>query len=137
MKKHGLFKILLLVLLVVIVLTYCIKGRGDAISYLGLGDVFLNFLQSFYYFFDTILFILIVGGFYGVLNKTGAYKKLLDKIVTKFKPKSKEFVFAIIILFALITALTGLTIPLLVSGYRRYHGKNNTGTAYRTDWMRA
>ena len=57
---------------------------------------------------------MIVGGFYGVLNKTGAYKKLLDKIVTKFKPKSKEFVFAIIILFALITALTGLTIPLLV-----------------------
>lgn len=114
MKKHGLFKILLIILLLLVVLSYFVPNRTSEIAYLGLGDVFVNGLQSFYYFFDTALFVLIIGGFYGVLNNTLAYKKLLNNIVTKVKPNSKKFVFATIIVFALLTSLTGLTMPLLV-----------------------
>lgn len=114
MKKHGLFKILLIILLLLVVLSYFVPNRTSEIAYLGLGDVFVNGLQSFYYFFDTALFVLIIGGFYGVLNNTLAYKKLLNNIVTKVKPNSKKFLFATIIVFALLTSLTGLTMPLLV-----------------------
>ena len=114
MKKHGLFKILLIMLFLIVVLSYFVKNRTSEIAYLGLGDVFVNGIQSFYYFFDTALFIFVIGGFYGVLNNTLAYKKLLNNIVTKVKPNSKKFVFITMIVFALLTSLTGLTMPLLV-----------------------
>lgn len=114
MKKKGLLKSLLILLLLIVVLSYIIPGRGGQVAYIGLFDVILNYLQSYYYFFDTAIFILIVGGFYGVLNKTGAYKKLIDNIVTKLKPNGKNFVIISIIVFALITALTGITVPLFI-----------------------
>ena len=102
MKKHGLLKILGILLLIVVILSYILVGRYGERTYIGLGDTLLNSLQSLYYFFDTALFILIVGGFYGVLSKTSAYKKLLDKIVTSVKPNSKKFLYVVIILFAII-----------------------------------
>lgn len=114
MKKNSLFKFLSITLLIVLVFTYCLKGRNDAYAYLGLGDLVLNYLQSFYYFFDTALFILVIGGFYGLLNKTGAYKKLLDSIVTKVKPNSKKFIFLVAIIFCVVEAFTGMTVSLLI-----------------------
>ena len=114
MKKHGLLKVLGILLLIVVILSYILVGRYGERSYIGLGDTLLNSLQSLYYFFDTALFILVVGGFYGVLSKTSAYKKLLDKIVTSVKPNSKRFLYAVIIVFAIVTSLTGMTLPLII-----------------------
>lgn len=114
MKKHGLFKILLIIIFLLVVLSYFVPNRTSEIAYLGLGDVFINGIQSFYYFFDTVVFVLVIGGFYGVLSNTLAYKKFLNNIVAKVKPQSKKFIFGTVIVFALITALTGLTMPLLV-----------------------
>lgn len=114
MKKHSLFKSILIMLALLVIVSYFAPDRSEAISYLGIGTVFLNSIQSFYYFWDTALFIFVVGGFYGVLNKTGAYKKLVDMVVSKFKPNSKKFVFVITALFALVSSLTGLTVSLLV-----------------------
>lgn len=113
-KKYGLFKVLTVMLLLVVVATYFIKGRQGEISYLALGDVFLNYLQSFYYFFDTALFILVVGGFYGFLNRIPAYKKLINTIVDKVSNNSKMFVIVMTIVFALLSSLTGLNIILLL-----------------------
>lgn len=114
MKKHGLFKIVGILLFLLIITTFFVPGRGSQIANIGIIDVVLNALQSFYYFFDTGLFILVVAGLYGVLNKTGAYKKLLDNIVTKLKPSGKSFVIASIIIFALLVSVTGLTLPLFI-----------------------
>ncbi len=114
MKKHGLLKILGILLFLVVILSYILVGRYGERTYIGLGDTLLNSLQSLYYFFDTALFILVVGGFYGVLSKTSAYKKLLDKIVTSVKPNSKKFIYAIVIIFAIIASLTGMTLPLII-----------------------
>ncbi len=114
MKKHSFVKVISIILLLVVIVSYFVVGRNDEIAYIGLGDVALNFIQSFYYFFDTAVFVMAVGGFYGVLGKTGAYKKLLDNIVKKVKPHSKVFVFVVIALFAIVTALTGITLPLFI-----------------------
>ena len=113
-KKYGLIKVLSVMLLLVVVCSYFIKGRQGEIAYLALGDVFLNYLQSFYYFFDTALFILAVGGFYGVLNKIPAYKRMLDKIKKKVGDKRRVFVIVVTILMALVSSLTGLNTILLV-----------------------
>ncbi len=115
MKKHGLLKILGILLLLIIIVSYILPGRYEAISRIGLADILVNYfsivLQNFSY---VVLFVLAIGGFYGVLNKTPSYKKLLDSIVTKVKPLGKRFIFTIMILFAVVTSLTSMTMPLFV-----------------------
>ena len=101
-------------MLLVIIATYFIKGRQGSISYLALGDVFLNYVQSFYYFFDTAIFILVVGGLYGALNKFDGYKKLVKDIADKVSDNGKLFVGSMIVLFALVASLTGLNMILLI-----------------------
>ena len=113
-KRNGIFKVLLVILLLVVVATYFIKGRQGSISYLAIGDVFLNYVQSFYYFFDTVIFVLVVGGLYGALNKVDGYKKLVKVIADKVSDNGKLFVSIMIVTFALIASLTGLNMILLI-----------------------
>lgn len=114
MKKHGLFKAILIILGLLVILSFFVPGRQGTASYIGLGTVLLNSVQVFYYFFDTAVFLFVIGGFYGVLSKSGAYKKLLDTIVLKVKKNSKQFVFVITTLFAIISSLTGFTMSLFI-----------------------
>lgn len=114
MKKHGLAKILGVLLLLVVIASFTLTGRNGTKLYIGLVDIVYNGLKSLYYFFYIALFVLFIGGFYGVLNKVPAYKKLLDNIAAKVKPLGKKFIFIIILVFALITSLTGMTLPLLI-----------------------
>ena len=113
-KKHSLLKVLSIVLLLLTLVSYILPGR-DGIEQIGVADLLVNYfsivLQNFSY---IILFILTIGGFYGVLNKTPAYKKLLDNIVTSLKPLDKKVIYLIILIFATVTALTGMTIPLFI-----------------------
>lgn len=120
-KKYGLLKVLAGLLALIVILSYFLEDRAGAVSRLALGDVLLNYLQSYYYFFDTTLFVLVVGGFYGVLNKISAYKKMLKSIANKMEDKSKVFVVVLTVVLALISAFTGLNqllllvVPMLVS----------------------
>ena len=114
MKKHGLFKILGILLLLVVIVSFILTGRSDVKDYVGLGDVVFNSFKSLYYFFYMAVFVLSIGGFYGVLNKVPGYKKLTDNIARKFKPLGKKFIFITILILAIIASLTGLTLPLLI-----------------------
>ncbi|MBQ2872934.1 MAG: hypothetical protein IJE89_02935 [Bacilli bacterium] len=114
MKKHGLLKILGILLLLVVIASYVLTGRSGIKDFIGLGDVVFNGFKSLYYFFYIVLFILCIGGFYGVLNKVPAYQKLLDSIVAKAKPLGKKFIFITILIFAVVASLTGMTLPLLI-----------------------
>ena len=115
MKKHGLLKILSIILLIIVLLSYLLPGRRGAVDYIGIADLLSNYFSIVLQNFAPIaLFVIAVGGFYGVLNKTSSYKKLLDNIVTNVKPMGKRFVFITIILFAFVAALTGITMPLFV-----------------------
>ena len=65
MKKHGLLKILGILLLLVVIASYVLVGRSGVKDFVGLGDVVFNGFKSVYYFFYIVLFILSIGGFYG------------------------------------------------------------------------
>lgn len=112
-KKFGFITPLLILLLLVVIISYFVEGRGG-ISHVALVDLVIDYLQSFYYFFDTILFIFAVGGLYGALNKVPSYKKLLNKIVSKVESKKKLFVIITTIVFVLLTAVGGLNLLALV-----------------------
>lgn len=114
MKKHGLTKILGIILLLLVILSFILTGSNETKHFIGILDVPYNFVQSVYYFFYIALFILFIGGFYGVLNEIPSYKKLMDQIATKLKPSGKKFVFITILVLATVTSLTGITLPLLI-----------------------
>ena len=114
MKKHSLFKVLLIILVLLLIVSYFVPDRSGVGSYLGIGTILLNSVQVFYYFFDTAVFLFIVGGFYGVLSKSDSYKKLLDTIVAKLKSNSKKFIFIITAVFAVVSSLTGFTLSLFI-----------------------
>ena len=115
MKKHGLLKILTIIMLIIMLLSNILPGRQEIVDRIGIADLMLNYfsivLQNFSY---VILFVLTVGGFYGILSKTASYKKLLDTIVTKLKPNGKRIIYLIMILFAIVASLTGMTLPLFI-----------------------
>ena len=102
MKKHSLLKVILIVLgalvgvnAILAILGYFVKGLSGTYTMIPLLDLLTNYVQSFYYFFDTLVFLLAIGGFYAVLKKVPAYNKLLDNIVQKVKSHSKLFVFVV------------------------------------------
>lgn len=120
MKKHNSLKVVLITMVVLLLLTWILpaavfqngafydQGRVQ----MGLFDLFQYPTATLAYFGYVAIFVLVVGGFYGVLNKTTAYRDLLDKIATKFKGKEKYFIIAISILIAVITSFTGLSLGM-------------------------
>jgi len=121
MKKYNLLKILGIMFLVSIVLTWLIPVGFDdngtiqigSILPLGLFDIFYIPLYTIIAYAEYAVVILMIGALYGVLYKTGAYELLIDKTIKKFKSKSSFLVFSIL-LFSVLSSLTGLTFPLLI-----------------------
>ena len=120
----NLFKSLMIVFLTYVVLTWIIPtgyfSSGEyvkeAITPIGLFDIIrypIITLTTSILVLDAIV-ILLIGGFYGVLNKTGAYQNLIDKIVKKYKGKEKIFVIITVLLFTILSSLTALNLPLLI-----------------------
>src|SRR5574344_1621631 len=131
MKKTGLFKIIMFVLLGIVLVTWIVPAsyfNAGELSELGMYRIgFFDFFQllmgsyEFSYFLQILILLVSVGALYGVLGKTGKYRALIDKIASKFK--GKEFIFVVVIAFV-IAALTsvfdyGLTlfifIPAIIS----------------------
>jgi uncharacterized ion transporter superfamily protein YfcC len=97
MKKTGLFKILLCVLLGVVLLSWLLPSNyfymGELMDIgryrIGFFDIFQFIFGTFEFqnFVQVFIFILSVGAFYGVLGKTGKYRAWIDKITSSFKGK--------------------------------------------------
>lgn len=125
MKKDNLFKVSLFMIALVILFTWIFKvGTIDMYTtqayaeyerqQLGIIPLFSYFVDVFSYFGDVLLFILCVGGLYGVLYKIPAYRVMLDKIVAKVKGKEFVFLSVVMILFAVFASMTKLSIGLLL-----------------------
>lgn len=121
-ENNKIFKILGIVLLVVIALTWLIPGAqfdgkvisvGDTVTPAGLWNV-LAYLMDFSFFMLSGLFLLVVAGFYGVLNKTDVYQGIVHKIAKFMKGKELIFIAFTILFFGAVSAVTGLILPLFV-----------------------
>ena len=122
MKKHNTLKVVLLTTLVLFLCTWIFKTasfQGSAYvagerMQMGVFDLFNYQITSLQYFGYIALFVLVVGAFYGVLNETGAYGKMLDKLASKFKGKERIVLVAIMVILALLTSFVGMQLPLIV-----------------------
>lgn len=119
--RHNTVKVVLTTLLVFLLLTWILPAAYYSSGYvdqgriqMGIFDIFSYPITAISYFGNIAVFVLVVGGFYGILNKIGAYRNLLNKMVTAFKGKEKIVVSVIMVLFAVITSICGLQIGLII-----------------------
>lgn len=65
---------------------------------------------SIQFFLQPLLFILAVGGLYGVLSETGKFRNTLDKIVKKLKGKEEYFLIGSSLILTLVSALFAVNV---------------------------
>ena len=131
MKKTGLFKIIMFILLGMVAVTWIFSAsyfQNGSLSELGMYNIgFFDFFSLLYgsiefqYFIQIIILLLSIGALYGVLGKTGKYRAWVEKIANR--TKGNQFIFLVITSFviALLTAVFDygfslfIFFPLLIS----------------------
>lgn len=122
MKKNGKIFLLVAIGLVSCLLTWFISAGSyneglfvdGGIGRVGIFDYFLVLYYSLYYRASDILYLLAIGGFYGVISQTDGYRKLISKMVNLIG--GKEFVAMLIVTFVMgvYTSMAGQILPLLI-----------------------
>lgn len=113
-KKNDKIIIVLISMAVFLIMSWVLKissvdtsgilTEGEIIR-LGLFELISMVFYSFQREIDVVMFILIVGGCYGVLKNTNSYRKLVDKTSKLIKDKET-------IAFAVITLILGLYVSI-------------------------
>ena len=121
MKKHNIFKVVLIPILVLVLLTWILPAAYYSGGYIdqgrvqmGIFDLFNYPVTAISYFCYIAMYVLIVGGFYGVLNKIGAYRTMFDKLVSKFKGKEVVVLSIMMVLISILTSVCGLQLGLVI-----------------------
>ena len=121
MKKNNLFKAVGIVILIYILMSWIVpiiygigNFKGEVSHQIGFVSIMSVILETFSGFGSVVLYVLLIGAFYGVLKITGAYDKIIECVATKVKGKEKGTLIGIIIAMALISSISGLDLGLLV-----------------------
>ena len=122
MKNKSIFKATGIMIALTILLTWVVPSSQvgqdgitmGSIMPTGFADIFTSLEVISQYFIKPSIFIIFVGMFYGVANRTGALKKVVDKIASLFKKRKFIFLILTILFYALTTALTGMYIHLFM-----------------------
>ncbi len=124
MKKNNLWKAIGICFIAFVILSWIIPTGTFSYGNFVKGETTpLGFFDIFRYpmitastslFVLTAIVMLLIGGFYGVLNQTGVYATVVSKVANKFKEKGHIFLTISILVFAVLASLTGLTLPLFV-----------------------
>lgn len=140
MKKYSLLKAIGISAIVFMLLSWIIpvsyfdgtKIVSNGYDPMGLFDLLLMPIQFFNWdnvvkilkidnvsiefvgYIGNVLALLSIGIFYKILNKTGAYGNLIEKITKKLKDDKILFIVISIIAFTLISSLTGLSLLLFM-----------------------
>ena len=122
MKKYNVFKVLGIVILLSILLSYFIPQT--TISYgavtsgnlnpVGIVDTFSNFITSMNVFISPFLYILVLAVFYGILKKSGKYDETVNNISSSFNANKGLFIIVSVLFLGIITTVIGDILPMLI-----------------------
>ncbi len=120
MKKHNIVKVVLITILVFLLLSWIFPAAYYSGKYIDQGRVQMGLSELFNYPMTTVsyfghyaIFIILVGGFYGILYKIPAYRTFLDKVASKFEGKEKVFLAIVSVLFAFGVSIAGLQVGFI------------------------
>ena len=143
MKKYNIFKILTIVILLTVVLSYFVPGttvnygqvtKGTQLP-IPFAEVFTNGITSLSAFLTTFIYVLIIGAFYAVLYKTGKYEKLVNNVAVSFNKNKGLFIVLTVLGLGLITMFTGemysmlIFVPFLISVVKKLGFSKETAVA--------
>ena len=121
MKKHNAIKVVLVTMLLFMLFTWLLPAASYSGEFydqgrvqMGLFDLFNYPLTALSYFGYISLYIIAIGGFYGILYKIPAYRTLLDKISVSFAKRSKIVIPVIMLLIAVVISICGLQLGFLL-----------------------
>ena len=122
MRNKNVLKVFGIMFLLTFVLTWVIPATTIQSSGLvtgvteptGIADIFTSIDVILVYFAKPAILMLFIGMFYGVVNKSGALKALVDEIVSIFKKHSTIFLGITILFYAVTTAFTGIYFPMFM-----------------------
>ena len=130
-SNHGTFIVLGIVILAVTILTWIIKGgtwtygseggalatftANEEVTSQGINEVFLAIYYAINYYLIQLVFLGILGIFYGVVSKTKGYKVMIKKIASLFKKNEMLFILLTSLLIAVFTSFT--TQPIVVLAF--------------------
>ncbi len=113
-KKFGLTKCIILLIVIALVFTWLIPtGMFQASGFVsdntlirvGLNDLLALPFYGIYFSLDKIIFLMVLGGFYGLLQKIPAYDRLVRGIASKLQKKPKLTVVLTSVLIAVFTSV--------------------------------
>lgn len=128
MKKNSIFKILGLCILFIFIISYIFPtatNESAQMEYMPIWAGLKYPLIVLEYFSSTPLFLLVVGGLYGVLNKTGLYDNIVNMIEKKYNKSKDKFVLITFVIMTLLSSMTKIglglfiIIPFLISIVRK------------------
>ncbi len=122
MKKNNLLKAIGVYFIIVVILTWIIPAGSyqngvfvkDATSPVGVLDFFRIPLTTITNYANYGILVLLIGALYGVMNRTGAYSKLVSHFTKKYAKKEKTFAIITILFFSILSSVTGLSFVLLI-----------------------
>ncbi|MBR3198905.1 MAG: hypothetical protein IKG27_02690 [Bacilli bacterium] len=120
--KRNILKVLGISFLIFVFLSWIVpvgtysggKLSTTGISPVGLGDLINTPVNAVLTFALYAVIFAVIGGLYGVMEKTGALEKLTDKWVNRFDGSETKFLVITMVLFVVLSSVTGLVIPLFV-----------------------
>ena len=98
-KMPSAFSVLLLIIIILSIVTNLIKS--DAVKGADLPLVVMSPILGFVDALDVALFVMIIGGFLGVVTKTDALQAGISKVVEKLKGKENILIPVLIFIFSI------------------------------------
>ena len=121
MKKYNTLFVVAITILVFVLLTWILPVTylsGELVSgeraQAGIMNLFSYPVFTFYNFIYVFVYLLGVGGLYGLLNKTGAYRLILDKVSKHVKGREVLVLIITVLLIAIVSSFTGFTFETLL-----------------------
>ena len=122
MKKYHTLLVVAITILFVALLTWVLPityvTNGEMISgekvQAGIFSLASYSLFTFYNFIYVFIYLLFVGGLYGLLGKCSAYRVMLDKIVDHVKKFKILYLVITVLVLSVVVSFTGYTFEALV-----------------------
>lgn len=120
-KEHVLVKSIIFTTLIAILLTWLLPYgafSGNVYAEYGMGRIGLNDIPTVIYYavyfaLDKLMYLFVLGGFYGVLSLTKGYQKLVTSIAKKLESNKMTVVIVSMVVFALLTTLLTNSLAVL------------------------
>lgn len=119
-KYHTLFVVVITVLFLALLswflpITYMQSELTEGpVTPVGLVNLFTYPMFTFYNFIYVFLYLMSVGGLYGLLNKTGAYRLILDRVAKHVKGREILCLILTVLAITIIVSFTGYTFEALL-----------------------